>query len=93
MEIPQSQSLHAPQQAIDGLDVGLEHLKALDVGLGGNWVGHSGPPLRLSALGESQSQLSRNQDVRGNSPECMVRYGAWLSCCSSPQWGWFSQGY
>lgn len=39
--VPQDQFLHALQQVIDGV----ENLKAPEVGLGDNWVGHSGPPL------------------------------------------------
>lgn len=85
--VPQGQSLHALQQAIDGVGVGVDHLKVLDVGLGVNWVGHSGPPLQLSPLGEGQGLLSQAQGIQDNSPECMVRCWAGSPVAAAPNGG------
>lgn len=47
--------LHTLQQLIDGIDVGVDQLKTLDLSLGGSWVGQPGSLSQVSPVFESGS--------------------------------------
>lgn len=57
---PQGQHLHIPQKHLDGEDVGVAQLKALDLSVGGSWI----------------VQLSQTYVTRAIFPSVQVRGGA-----------------
>lgn len=64
------------QQAIDGVDVGLGQLKALDDALGDSSVGQSRLPLGPPLSTEGQGQLSCTYTIMVSCPLPVVRYVA-----------------
>lgn len=70
--VQQDKSLRLLQQVTEGIDVGVCQLKALEVNLGANLVGQSGPLPEMYPSGEGQNQLSAGM-VRGGTRSPTIR--------------------
>lgn len=71
-------SLHRLQQVIDGADVGVGQLKALNMGLDSTWVAQFRPPLGQTLPLKGQDQLfcmHCKKWVRTSYPACIARNG------------------